>query len=147
MFRHLLVPTDGSVLSDKAVEKAVAFAKESGAEITFFYAKPNYDASIYGEEALMEVLDPKLFQATVENKAQNILSKAEDMARAAGVRCDSLTSTSDEPHEAIIAAVQSKGCDLVLMASHGWRGVKGLILGSVTMKVLTHSTIPVLVYR
>lgn len=147
MFRHLLVPTDGSPLSDEAVTRAVSFARETGARITFFFASRDVDASVYGEAALLRSLDPILLNRAMEEEARAILNRCLEAARAAGVSAASATTVADEPFEAIIATALERGCDLILMASHGRRGVKGLLLGSQTQKVLTHSRIPVLVYR
>lgn len=148
MFKHILVPTDGSELSDLAVRRAISFAKEGGAKITFFFARPNTAASIYGETALLRSMDPEALQKVVHGRAQEILTKAESLAKEAGVAFDSLSSASNgEPYEEIIDTASERGCDLILMASHGYRGIKGLLLGSQTQKVLIYSKIPVLVYR
>lgn len=147
MFRHLLCPTDGSPLADGAVDKAVAFAREIDAKVTFFYAKPDPGASIYGEAELSRAMDPDGYAARAAAQARAILSGAQAKAEAAGVRSRAIASTAAEPYEAIIATAEAEGCDLILMASHGHRGVKGLLLGSQTQKVLIHSKFPVLVYR
>lgn len=147
MFHNLLVPTDGSDLSQRAIEAAVSFAKEGGARITFFYAKPDYAASIYGEFELMEAAAPNLLYELTELRAQKILSRATAVAIAAGVPSVAFTETADKPYEAIIAAAKREACDLILMASHGRGGVSGVLLGSETHKVLTHCELPVLVYR
>jgi len=147
MFRHLLVPTDGSELSDSTVTRAISFAADAGARITFFSAKPDYPISFYGEGALIDPLTPEKFAEATEKQAADILRRAEETARAAGVSCDSLSLISDSPHDAIIEAAESQGCDLIFMASHGRRGLSALLLGSETQKVLTHSSVPVLVYR
>lgn len=147
MFRHLLVPTDGSDLSDRAVGKAVSFAKEARARITFFFAAPDPDASVYGEGALIRSLDPELLNQSIARQAMDVLARAQAPAQAAGVPSQTASTVAHEPYEAIIAAAAQHDCDLILMASHGHRGVKGLLLGSQTQKVLTHSKIPVLVYR
>lgn len=148
MFTHLLVPTDGSELSDKAVQSSISLAKAAKSKITFFFARPNTAASLYGETALLRTIDPALLNKAVLENANEILAKAESMAKEAGVECNSLSTASNgEPYEGIIAAANDNGCDLILMASHGYRGVKALLIGSQTQKVLTYSTIPVLVYR
>lgn len=147
MFRHMLVPTDGSELSDQAVTKAVSLAKETGARITFFFASPDVESSVYGEAALLRTLDPQLLAQALDVRAQEVLERARNSARKAGVASESVCRVADEPYEAIIAAAEESDCDLILMASHGRRGVKGLLLGSQTQKVLTHSKFPVLVYR
>jgi nucleotide-binding universal stress UspA family protein len=147
MFRHILVPTDGSALSGEAVAQAVAFAAETGARITFFYAKPEYPVAFYGEGALIDPTTPEKFAETAERQARDILGAALEQAADKGVAAASASATSDVPYQAIIEAAASHGCDLIFMASHGRRGLSGLLLGSETQKVLTHSRIPVLVYR
>lgn len=147
MFKHILVPTDGSELSSETVKRAIGFARESGARITFFYAKPEYPVAFYGEGAFIDPTTPEKFAAMADQQAQEILSACERQARDANVACASLAVTSDIPYEAIIAGAEAAGCDLIFMASHGRRGISGLLLGSETQKVLTHSKIPVLVYR
>ena len=147
MFKHILVPTDGSELSNDTVRRAVTFAKEAGAKITFFFSKPDYPMAFYGEGALIDPTTPEKFAEMAEAQAQEILGAAQTQAQGADVACAKLSVTSDIPYEAIIAAAASTGCDLIFMASHGRRGFSGLLLGSETQKVLTHSKIPVLVYR
>jgi len=147
MFKHILVPTDGSELSQDTVRRAVSFAKEAGAQITAFYAKPEFPVTYYGEGVLIDTTSPEKFAELAESQAQEILGFAENLCREAGVPCTTLSLTSDIPYEAIIEAANQSGCDLIFMASHGRRGFTSLLLGSETHKVLTHSTIPVLVYR
>ena len=147
MFKHILVPTDGSQLSGDTVKRAIEFAKETSARITFFFAKPDYPVAFYGEGALIDPTTPDKFAEMAEQQAREILTAHEASAKAAGVSSASLTSISDIPYEAIIAAAEKVGADLIFMASHGRRGISGLLLGSETQKVLTHSKIPVLVYR
>ncbi|HRO37146.1 universal stress protein [Thauera sp.] len=147
MFKHILVPTDGSALSDSTVARAVSFAKESGARITFFYSQPDFPMPIYGEGALIDPTTPEQFAKSAAAEAEAILSKARGAAEADGVACDSDTAVNEVPYEAIIDAADRHGCDLIFMASHGRRGIAGLLLGSETQKVLTHSKTPVLVYR
>lgn len=147
MFKHILVPTDGSQLSTDTVRRAVAFAKDAGARLTFFYCKPDYPVAFYGEGALIDPTTPEKFADMANAQAGEILSAAEAVAKQAGVVCDRASSVSEVPYEAIIEAAQDGGCDLIFMASHGRRGISGLLLGSETQKVLTHSKIPVLVYR
>ena len=147
MFKHILVPTDGSPLSSDTVKRAIAFARETGAKITFFFAKPDYPVAFYGEGALIDPTTPDKFAEMAEKQAQEILAAHEAAAKAEGVNSASLSSVSDIPYEAIIAAAETSGADLIFMASHGRRGISGLLLGSETQKVLTHSKIPVLVYR
>lgn len=147
MFKHILVPTDGSTLSTETVERAVRFAREAGACVTFFYAKPDYPVSFYGEGALIDPTTPEKFAEMAETQARSILDACTATAQANQVASTGVSATSDIPYEAIITAATAQGCDLIFMASHGRRGISGLLLGSETQKVLTHSTIPVLVYR
>ncbi|MCC4116805.1 universal stress protein [Aromatoleum toluclasticum] len=147
MFKHILVPTDGSLLSESTVARAVSFAKDAGARITFFYAQPDFPMPIYGEGALIDPTTPEQFSKAAADEAQRILDAAKSAADEAGVASDSDTIVNEVPYEAVIDAAQRHGCDLIFMASHGRRGIAGLLLGSETQKVLTHSKIPVLVYR
>ena len=143
MYRHLLVPVDDSELSTDTVSQAVQFALSIGAKVTFFHARADYGASSDG--ALERVISPGDFGEHMAGDARALLAKAEVVARAAGVAHDSLHVTSDRPYAAILDAADARGCDLVFMASHGRRGIRGLLLGSQTQRVLQHTTIPVLV--
>lgn len=147
MFKHILVPTDGSQLSMETVKRAIDFAREAGARITFFYAKPGYPVAFYGEGALIDPTTPEKFAEMAEQQAKEILGTCEQLAQSTNVPAASLAVTSDIPYESIIKGATTAGCDLIFMASHGRRGISGLLLGSETQKVLTHSKIPVLVYR
>jgi nucleotide-binding universal stress UspA family protein/hemerythrin-like domain-containing protein len=143
MYRHLLVPLDDSPLAVDIVHQAVTLAKKLDAKVTFFHAQADYGASSIG--ALERVMSPAAFNEHVAGEARAILAKAEVVARVAGVPHDSAVMTSDRPHEAILNAAEARGCDLIFIASHGRRGIKGLMLGSQTQKVLQQATIPVLV--
>ena len=147
MFKHILVPTDGSQLSQDTVSRAIVFAKEVGARVTAFFAKPEYPVTYFGEGALIDPTTPDKFAEMADQQAQEILDFVAAACREAGVDCQTLSVTSDIPYEAIIEAAEKAGCDLIFMASHGRKGISGLLLGSETNKVLTHSKIPVLVYR
>ena len=149
LFSHILVPTDGSELSRSAAERAVLIAKAMNARITFFHAKPEKRQSFFGGEGggYVDQVPKEEFERMAQKQANDILADLQALASAAGV--NSLRAIGDEgaPYEGIIEAATSGGCDLIVMASHGRRGIKSLILGSETQKVLTHSRIPVLVYR
>jgi nucleotide-binding universal stress UspA family protein len=147
MFKHLLVPTDGSPLSESTVTRAIAFAKDAGARITFFYSQPDFPMPIYGEGALIDPTTPEQFARSAAEEATRILDRAKSAADSAGVAADTDTVVNEVPYEAVIDAAERHGCDLIFMASHGRRGIAGLLLGSETQKVLTHTSIPVLVYR
>jgi nucleotide-binding universal stress UspA family protein len=149
MVRHLLVPIDGSELSDAAVSSALALAKQSGARVSFFHVQPSYygrpDVAIYGEGLVLDpALSEQFSQANVRFAA-TILDKALEQARAEGVEASSETCVSPLVHEAILEAAERLGCDLIAMASHGRRGLAGLLIGSETQRVLTHARLPVLV--
>ena len=147
MFKHILVPTDGSELSRATAQRAVSFAKETGARVTVFYAKPEYPIAYFGEGALIDPTTPEKFAEMADQQAAEYIGEVEKWCAEAGVECAAATATSDIPYEAIIEAAEKSGCDLIFMASHGRRGISGLLLGSETNKVLTHSKVPVLVYR
>ena len=143
MYRHLLVPLDGSLLSVETVRKAVGLARALDAKVTFFHAQEDYGATSVG--ALQRVIAPTTFNESVAGEARAILAKAEVVAREAGVRYDSVAVTSNRPYEAILDAAEARACDLIFIASHGRRGLKAMMLGSQTQKVLQNTTIPVLV--
>ena len=146
MFKHILVPTDGSPLSQEAARSAVKLASEIGARITAMHAKQEFHA--YYVEGIK--IDEDIWKETallVEKEAQEFLDFIGNLCQEAGVSYSKLTMNSAVPYEAIIEAANTGGCDLIFMASHGRRGLSGLLLGSETNKVLTHSKIPVLVYR
>lgn len=131
----------------ETVKRAIDFAREAGARVTFFYAKPEYPVAFYGEGALIDPTTPEKFAEMAEQQSKEILGACEQLANAVGVPSANLAVTSDIPYEAIIEGARTVDCDLIFMASHGRRGISGLLLGSETQKVLTHSKIPVLVYR
>lgn len=145
MYRHLLVPIDGTDLATETVSNAVEFARTLGARITFFHAQPNHAAAFGGEAEIVRLTSPADFAYAYQGRARELLAKAESAARALGVPCDSSTSVSDSPYRAIIAAAHDAGCDLIYMASHGRRSSIGMMLGSQTLKVLVNAGIPVLV--
>ncbi|MDR2624946.1 MAG: universal stress protein [Zoogloeaceae bacterium] len=147
MFKHILLPTDGTELSNKTVRHAVRFARETGARITAFFAKPEYPVTYFGEGALIDPTSPEKFAEMAEQQAKEVFAFVLRECQEAGVECQTVSTSSDIPYEAIINAANQNGCDLIFMASHGRRGISGLLLGSETNKVLTHSQIPVLVYR
>jgi nucleotide-binding universal stress UspA family protein len=115
--------------------------------VSFFFSKPDYPVAFYGEGALIDPTTPEKFAEIADRQAKEILAQTEKIARDAGVEFASIAEVSDLPYESIIRAAEGAGCDLIFMASHGRRGISGLLLGSETQKVLTHSRIPVLVYR
>ena len=145
MYRHLLVPIDNTDLSTVTIGLAVEFARTLGARITFFHAASYHVTSPGGDAEMVYLASPEDFACKFEGRARELLVKAESAARAQGVPCSSTTVVSNSPSTAIIAAARSQECDLIFMASHGRRSTIGMAPGSQTLKVLTHSEIPVLV--
>jgi nucleotide-binding universal stress UspA family protein len=145
MYKNILIPTDGSDLSAKAVKHGIALSKAIAAKVTALTVSTPFH---------IFALDPEMIedtQATYKKrsakKAAEILGVVASAAKAANVACDTVQVEHEHPYEAIIDTARSKRCDLILMASHGRRGVSAVVLGSETVKVLTHSKIPVLVCR
>ena len=145
MFRHILLPTDGSPLSEAAMRKGIQFAKTINARVTVFRVVPAL--RYVGCEADIGAEFKKQAEAAVQAEVNKNLLAIEKAAKEAGVPCEIAQEKNVQPYEAIIEAARKKECDLIIMASHGRRGVGALLLGSETQKVLTHSKIPVLVYR
>jgi len=148
MFKHILVPTDGSKLSAKAIRAAVRLARATGAKVTGAYVIAPYMPPAYGEGAVYAYgTSAKRHKALSEREARKALAVVEIEARTSGIEYHGTTPTAFNPWEGVVQAAKSKKCDLIVMASHGRRGLAGLLLGSETTKVLTHSKIPVLVCR
>ena len=147
MYKRILVPVDGTPLSKKAVKEALKLAKTTGARVTGFFSPPEYEVLIYGEYFPPDLLPREEYEARAKKNAEKILAAVRKEADAAGVPCDTYHEASHMPWEAIIAAAKKKRCDLIVMASHGRKGLTGVLLGSETTKVLTHSKVPVLVVR
>ncbi len=147
MYKHILIPTDGSELSDKAIAAGIEFARETQARVTGFTAVPEYQIPSEVEMMARRAISLDQHERDAKRKAEGTLRKVADRAREAGVDYDADYALSDQPYDAIIRAAQKHGCDLIFMASHGRRGISALIHGSQTQGVLTHSTIPTLVYR
>lgn len=145
MLRHILVATDGSPLSTHAVRKAVALASKLGARMTALHVMQPFRVVTFAPEMLEDTETEYLEHA--RSQAEAILTDVTETARAADVPCDVVTLTHEHPYEAIISTAQAKDCDMIAMASHGRRGIKATIIGSETQKVLTHSKLPVLVFR
>jgi nucleotide-binding universal stress UspA family protein len=147
MFKHVLVPTDGSILSLRAAKNAVRFAKVHGARLTAFYAAPEYHPNIAGDYLPANFVPLAVYQRQIKKTAEKYLDKIKKLATVGGVACSALYVSDDSPYQAIIDAAKERKCDLIFMASHGRRGIAGLLIGSETNKVLTHCKLPVLVYR
>ena len=145
MFKHLMLPTDGFESSQAALLKGVRLAKEFNAKITGISVVPEFHILTFNTAMVEDTKD--VFVAESRTQAHRYLALLSKAAEDAGVPCETEVVLRDHPYEAIIRTATSKGCDLIMMASHGRRGVQALLLGSETQKVLTHSKIPVLVYR
>jgi nucleotide-binding universal stress UspA family protein len=147
MFKHILLPTDGSPLSDKGVRRGIAFAKRIKARATTIHVVPEFRA--LADETLLPSSAElrQRFLQEARARGQRIVDKVAKRAKAAGVRCKTIVVPGGLPYEQIIAAARKQKCDLIVMASHGRRGLSSLLLGSETAKVLTHSKVPVLVVR
>jgi nucleotide-binding universal stress UspA family protein len=145
LYRKILIPTDGSDLATTAVKHGVKFAKEIGAKVTgVTVTEPFHLLSV--KPSQLEYT-PAEYKKHSKTHAEQVLHSIAAAADAAGVSCETVHVEHEHPYQAIIDTAASKGCDLILMASHGRRGVAAVVLGSETVKVLTHSKIPVLVYR
>jgi len=146
MYKHLLVPTDGTRLSGRAVRAAIELARASGAGLTFLHVSPEYPNPVYLESAVMAAqVPPDEFRLLSERHAKKVLDKAAKEAGAAGLTASTVEEVSGSTYEAIMRVAARRKCDLIVMASHGRRGLAGLLLGSETHKVLTHAKLPVLV--
>ena len=144
VYKHLLIATDGSELARKAVDQGFDLAKALNAKTTVIYVTPRWTAT-FGEEALAFPADN--YDKIVAEEAAKILSSVRDVAKTAAITCDTLHVKDRFPAEGIIETANARRCDLIVMASHGRRGLRRLILGSQANEVVTRSTIPVLVCR
>jgi nucleotide-binding universal stress UspA family protein len=147
MFKHILIPTDGSAVSDKAVKAGIALAKNSGARVTGYLALEPIPAHLYGEGYIADEDLVAEFERRSRSAAKKHVAALAREADKAGVPFESVVQTARTPYEGIVDAAQKRKCDLILMASHGRRGLARLTLGSVADKVIQLSKVPVLVYR
>jgi len=147
MYKHILIPTDGSPLSRKAIVNGVKLAKALGAKVTGLFAAPPATPVVYEDFVPIGYMTPQQHAAMIEKTASRYLGVIEKAAQSAGVACECVKVTNDFPADAILAIAKKHKCDLIFMASHGRRGLASVLLGSETQKVLTHSKIPVLVSR
>jgi nucleotide-binding universal stress UspA family protein len=147
MYKHILVPTDGSKLSAKAIRTAARIAKICQARLTGLAVILPDVAPLYAEGAMYAGISGRRFRELKEKEAKKALAVVDIEAQTSGLQVSTMSLTADQPWKAIIGTARSKKCDLIVMASHGRRGLSGLLLGSETAKVLTHSKVPVLVCR
>jgi nucleotide-binding universal stress UspA family protein len=141
MYKQVLIPTDGSDLSWMAVRQGIAL----NARVTALTVSPSFQT--FTVDPVMVANTPEQYRKDCEAAAARSLGVATESAKDMGVTCEGMHVLGDHPYQAIMETAQAKGCDLIVMASHGRRGVSALLLGGETTKVLTHSKIPVLVWR
>lgn len=147
MFKNILIPTDGSPSSQKAVVRGVALAKSVGAKVTGFFAAPPATPIVYRNNLPVGYATPEEHAKLIEKTTAKHLDFIERAAKKAGVPYTAVHVTSDYPAEAILDIAKKKKCDVIVMATHGQGGLRGVFIGSVTQKVLNQSKIPVLVLR
>jgi nucleotide-binding universal stress UspA family protein len=147
MYQRILVPTDGSPLSQKAVESAIEQAAASGAELVALYVVPRYPISYFEGNVAVSNSEMARTEKQWSDKGQAVVDRVREAAAAGGVRAKGILTRSNLVAESVIAAAKKHKCDLIVMASHGRKGLKRVLLGSETQHVLTHSKLPVLVLR
>ena len=145
MYSNILIPTDGSELAGKAVQYGIALAKRLGARVTVLTVVPPFQVFTTNTQMLEDT--SAQYKARMQEHTEKVFGTGARAAQAAGVAYESIVVDHEHPYRAIIDTAESKRCDLVVMASHGRHGVAAIVLGSETIKVLTHSKVPVLVYR
>lgn len=147
MFKHILVPTDGSDLSKRAAAAAIEQARATGAKLTVLHAMPPATPLVFGELLPVAYMPPDEHERLVNKAADIYLADIKAQAEAAGVECHTVKTTSDFPAEVIVDTAKKRHCDAIWMASHGRRGIAAVLLGSETQKVLAHAGVPVIVFR
>jgi nucleotide-binding universal stress UspA family protein len=147
MYKHILIPTDGSEVAEKAVAAGIAYARETDARVTLFTAVPEYEPPSEAQVIARRVVSMADHASKSEKEATRILAHAVEAARGAGLEFDTDYEQSNQPWQAIVKAAQRHGCDAIFMASHGRKGLSRLFHGSQTIDVLTHSDIPTFVVR
>jgi len=146
MFKNILIPTDGSEQSQRAVRSGIELAKIHGARVTGIHVIPDYHLLIAYEGAFDPVTEERI-EEEAKSRADTYLGFLRDAASAAGVQCSTVCETSDHPYDAILRTCETNSCDLILMTSHGRKGLAAVLLGSETRKVLTHAKVAVLIVR
>jgi len=147
MYTHILIPTDGSPIAEKAVTAGIEFAREARAKVTFFTAVPEYEVPSEARVTARQVISIAEHARRCEKIANAILAPAADQARAAQLEFRTHYAQCNRPWEAIVDAARAHGCDAIIMGSHGRKGLSRLVHGSQTIDVLTHTDIPTLVVR
>ena len=147
MFKNILIPTDGSAVANKAVKAGIELASQLGAKVTGYYAVEAIQPRVYGEGYMIDNKTIKAFEQQARQVGQKHIDSMAKIAGTAGIKFTGVMTMAETPYDGIIETAKKQKCDAIFMASHGRRGLAGIIMGSVTHKVLTHSTLPVLVYR
>ncbi len=152
MFSKIVVPTDGSELAEKAVDHAIAFCKRLGASMIAVYVRsprPVMEVVSFSDFAShgAQSLTPEMIIERMEGQGRQLVDAVASRARSQGVQCDTVVAVNEQPYRGIIEIAEQQRCSMIFMASHGRSGIEALLLGSVTQKVLTHSKVPVLVFR
>ena len=147
MFKHILIPTDGSKVARKAIRAGIALARKLGASVVGYYAAEPIERVFNAELGSVRPMAMKEFQKRVTEQGEQYLAEIAKACEAAGVACETVMTTTATPYQGIVDTARKKRCDLILMSSHGRGELAALVLGSVTQKVLAHSKTPALVYR
>jgi nucleotide-binding universal stress UspA family protein len=145
VYTNILIPTDGSELAGMAVEHGIALAKRIGAKAIVLTVLPPFHTLTTDTQMIEDT--PASYKARIQGHAEKTLGAVATVAKAAGVACEMVQVEHEHPYQAIVDPAASKGCDLIVMASHGRHGISAIVLGSETVKVLTHCKVPVLVHR
>jgi len=145
MYKHVLIPTDGSALSEMAIRHGMTLARAVGARVTVLFVSLPFRS--FAIDPVMVSDTPAQYEQDCQTLAEKALGVARTEAGVVGVSCETLHVAQAQPYQAIVDTAQTKGCDLICMSSHGRKGISAFVLGSETYTVLTHSKIPVLVCR
>ncbi len=145
MYTNILIPTDGSELAGKAVQHGITLAKRIGAKATVLTVLAPFHTLTTDTQMIEDT--PASYKTRMQEHTETTLGAVAKAAKAAGVACETVKVEHEHPYQAIVDTAESKGCDLIVMASHGRHGIAAIVLGSETVKVLTHCKIPVLVHR
>ena len=146
MYRHILIPTDGSELAEHAVTNGLSLAKSVGAKVSVIIVEEPFNWLSVSETKAKQAFEELAKHAEqIKKHAASVLNGVANAAKQAGVSCETIQVENARPYQAIIATAGDRGCDLIVMASHGRSGLSAVVLGSVTNKVLTHTKTPVLV--
>jgi nucleotide-binding universal stress UspA family protein len=147
LYHHLLVPSDGTALSRRALDQALALAKALDAQLTLLHVQPPLPVPLVGMGDMLDPATVESLRTTAERESERILQEAQAAGVAAGLAIHTEVVKQDLPYRAIVEAAKRHGCDLIVMASHGRKGLSGLLIGSETQRVLLHAPVPVLVVR